>query len=76
MSNIEIIDNRYGAILLVLAALDFTIDVTVLRYLSPEVPFSLIIFFRSILQLFIITIWIFLLPKVNFKSNRWKLKND
>ena len=73
MSNIEIIDNRYGAILLVLAALVFTVDVTVLRYLSPEVPFSLIIFFRSILQLFIVTIWIFLLPKVNFKSTRWKL---
>ena len=32
MSNIEIIDNRYGAILLVLAALVFTVDVTVLRY--------------------------------------------
>ena len=73
MSNIEIIDNRYGAILLVLAALVFTVDVTVLRYLSPEVPFSLIIFFRSILQLFIVSIWIFLLPKVNFKSTRWKL---
>ena len=73
MSKIEIIDNRYGAILLVLAALVFTVDVTVLRYLSPEVPFSLIIFFRSILQLFIVTIWIFLLPKVNFKSTRWKL---
>ena len=52
------IDNRRGALLLVLAAAVFTADVTALRYLSPEVPFGQIVFFRSLSQLVIVALWI------------------
>ncbi|MFK7765256.1 MAG: hypothetical protein AB8B62_18480 [Roseobacter sp.] len=53
-----IIDNRYGAVLLATAAAVFTADVTVLRFVSPEVPFAQIIFFRSLCQLIIVAVWI------------------
>lgn len=52
------INNRYGAVLLVAAAGLYTADVTVLRFLSPEVPFAQIIFFRSACQLLIVALWI------------------
>ncbi len=52
------INNSYGAALLVAAAGFFTVDVTVLRFLSPDVPFSQIIFFRSVCQLVIVALWI------------------
>jgi len=55
MINEGMADNRRGAILLIMSAAIFTADVTVLRYLSPDVPFVLIIFFRSLLQLLIVT---------------------
>jgi drug/metabolite transporter (DMT)-like permease len=63
--------NSYGAALLVAAAGFFTIDVTVLRFLSPEVPFSQIIFFRSICQLVIVTIWIRCTNSSLFHSTFW-----
>jgi drug/metabolite transporter (DMT)-like permease len=56
-SNVAI-NNSYGAALLVAAAGFFTVDVTVLRFLSPDVPFSQIIFFRSVCQLVIVALWI------------------
>lgn len=65
------INNRYGAALLILGAAVFTADVTVLRFLSPEVPFALIIFFRSISQLIIVSIWIALRNPALFRSARW-----
>jgi len=64
-------DNRYGAVLLVAAAAVFTADVTVLRFLNPDVPFSLIIFFRSFCQLAIVSLWIFLRRPSLFGSARW-----
>ena len=45
------VNNRYGAALLVAAAAVFTADVTVLRFLDPEVPFALIIFFAGLQML-------------------------
>jgi drug/metabolite transporter (DMT)-like permease len=56
-SNVAI-NNSYGAALLIAAAGFFTVDVTVLRFLSPDVPFSQIIFFRSVCQLVIVALWI------------------
>jgi len=73
MNNGEIVDNRRGAILLTMSAAIFTADVTVLRYLSPDVPFVLIIFFRSLLQLLIITAYIRLQASVPFTSPRWPM---
>ena len=73
MNKIFSIDNHAGAIMLVASAAVFTADVTVLRFLSHDVPFTLIIFFRSISQLLIISIWIFFLPKIPFFSSRWKM---
>ena len=67
------IDNRRGAALLVAAAAVFTADVTVLRYLSPEVPFGQIIFFRSLSQLLIVAIWIAMQSRLTFGSPRWRL---
>lgn len=67
------VDNRRGATLLVAAAAVFTADVTVLRYLSPEVPFGQIIFFRSFSQLLIVAIWISVRPGSNYGSPRWRL---
>lgn len=65
------IDNRYGAILLVVAAAVFTADVTVLRFLSADVPFALIIFFRSLCQLVIVAAWIGTRRPALFRSARW-----
>jgi drug/metabolite transporter (DMT)-like permease len=67
------IDNRRGAALLVAAAAVFTADVTVLRYLSPEVPFGQIIFFRSLLQLLIVALWIRMQSGLRYRSPRWRM---
>ena len=63
--------NRYGAALLIAAAGLFTIDVTVLRFLSPDVPFVQIIFFRSLCQLVIVALWIGCTRPVLYRSIRW-----
>ncbi len=73
MTSATPIDNRRGAALLVAAAAVFTADVTVLRYLSPEVPFGQIIFFRSLSQLLIVAIWIAVRPGLNYGSPRWRM---
>jgi drug/metabolite transporter (DMT)-like permease len=65
------INNRYGAALLVAAAAVFTADVTVLRFLSPDVPFAQIIFFRSLCQLVIVALWIGISRPALFYSARW-----
>ena len=65
------INNRYGAALLIAAAGLFTLDVTVLRFLSPDVPFAQIIFFRSLCQLVIVAIWIGVKQPGLFRSARW-----
>ena len=67
------IDNRRGALLLVLAAAVFTADVTALRYLSPEVPFGQIVFFRSLSQLVIVALWIAMKSGVRYGSPRWRM---
>jgi drug/metabolite transporter (DMT)-like permease len=66
-------DNRRGAFLLVMSAAIFTADVSVLRYLSPDVPFELIIFFRSLSQLLIVTVYIRMQAAVPFTSPRWRM---
>jgi drug/metabolite transporter (DMT)-like permease len=66
-------DNRYGAALLVAAAAVFTADVTLLRYLSPEVPFAQIIFFRALSQLVIVALWIAATRSVLFNSTRKRM---
>lgn len=71
MSGQAAINNRYGAGLLILAAAVFTADVSVLRFVSPEVPFAQIIFFRSICQLAIVALWISTTKPVRFGSSRW-----
>ncbi|NNE53526.1 MAG: DMT family transporter [Sulfitobacter sp.] len=73
MTGTTSVDNRRGAALLVAAAAVFTADVTVLRYLSPEVPFGQIIFFRSLSQLLIVALWIGMKPVLNFGSPRWPM---
>ncbi len=65
------VNNRYGAGLLVAAAAMFTADVTVLRFLSPDVPFAQIIFFRSLSQLIIVSLWIGFNRPALFYSARW-----
>lgn len=65
------INNRYGAVLLLAAAAVFTADVTVLRYLSADVPFALIIFCRALSQLVFVSIWIGLRHPPLFRSSRW-----
>jgi drug/metabolite transporter (DMT)-like permease len=65
------INNRYGAALLVAAAGLFTLDVTVLRFLSPGMPFAQIIFFRSACQLVIVALWIGATRPSLFGSTRW-----
>lgn len=68
------INNRYGAVLLVAAAGLYTADVTVLRFLSPEVPFAQIIFFRSACQLLIVAFWIgYTRPTLYFSAGWPKL---
>jgi len=64
-------DNRYGAALLIAAAALFTADVSVLRLLSPDVPFAQIIFFRSLSQLVIVALWIGIKRPLLFQSSRW-----
>ena len=59
--------------MLIAAAAVFTADVSILRFLSQEVPFSLIIFFRSIAQLLIVSLWILYLKNGYFFSPRWKM---
>lgn len=65
------INNRYGAALLIAAAAVFTADVTILRFLSPDVPFAQIIFFRSLCQLAIVTLWIAFSRPALIYSARW-----
>ena len=67
------VDNQRGAALLVAAAAVFTADVAVLRYLSPEVPFGQIIFFRSLSQLLIVALWIGMRPGLSYRSPRWRM---
>ena len=67
------VDNRRGAALLVAAAAVFTADVTALRYLSPEVPFGQIIFFRSLSQLLIVALWIGMQSRLSYGSPRWRM---
>jgi drug/metabolite transporter (DMT)-like permease len=67
------VNNRYGAALLIAAAAVFTADVTVLRFLDPEVPFALIIFSRSICQLIIVALWIGFRRPILFRSPRWPM---
>jgi len=73
MTNAGMADNRRGAFLLVMSAAIFTADVSVLRYLSPDVPFELIIFFRSLSQLLIVTVYIRMQAAVPFTSPRWRM---
>lgn len=65
------VNNRYGAVLLLAAGAIFTADVTVLRFVGPEVPFAQIIFFRSLSQLAIVTLWIAWRRPALFTSPRW-----
>lgn len=65
------LNNRYGAVLLIAAAAVFTADVSVLRFVSPDVPFAQIIFFRSICQLVIVALWIGVTHPPRFMSARW-----
>lgn len=65
------INNRYGALLLIAAAAVFTADVSVLRFVSPEVPFAQIIFYRSVCQLVIVAVWIWATSPLRFRSSRW-----
>ncbi len=65
------INNPYGAVLLIAAAGVFTADVIVLRHLSPEVPFALIIFARALSQLVIVALWIAVRNPVLYRSARW-----
>jgi|TARA_B110000908_G_scaffold163746_1_gene210751 drug/metabolite transporter (DMT)-like permease len=67
------VNNRYGAVLLLAAAAMFTADVTVLRFLNPEVPFALIIFARSLCQLVIVALWIAFTRSAPFCSPRWPM---
>ena len=67
------INNRYGAVLLLAAAAVFTADVTVLRFLNPDVPFALIIFSRSLCQLVIVALWIAFTRPALFCSPRWPM---
>ncbi|WP_394691797.1 DMT family transporter [Hoeflea sp.] len=64
-------NNRYGAVLLIVGAAVFTADVSVLRFLSPDVPFAQIIFFRSLCQLIIVAVWIGVRRPALFGSSRW-----
>ena len=66
-----VVNNRYGAVLLIAAAAIFTADVSVLRYLSADVPFAQIVFFRALSQLVIVALWIGLRNPQLFGSPRW-----
>jgi len=67
------VNNRYGAVLLLAAAAMFTADVTVLRFLNPEVPFALIVFGRSLCQLVILALWVAFRRPALFYSPRWPM---
>ncbi len=71
MSGGAALNNRYGAVLLIAAAAVFTADVSVLRFVSPEVPFAQIIFFRALSQLVIVALWIVLTQPARFGSSNW-----
>ncbi|KIN71025.1 DMT family transporter [Sulfitobacter guttiformis] len=71
MTPLTAINNPYGAALLIAAAAVFTADVTALRFLSPDVPFALIIFFRALSQLVIVSVWIMVRYPFRFRSSRW-----
>lgn len=58
MSGQAHVDNRRGAVLLILAAAIFTADVAVLRLLSGSVGNDQIVFFRSAIQLVTVAVWI------------------
>lgn len=73
MTPITPVNNRRGAVLLVAAAAIFTADVTALRYLSPDVPFGQIIFFRSLSQLLIVALWIGVRSGLHYGSPRWRM---
>ncbi|THH36933.1 DMT family transporter [Aliishimia ponticola] len=73
MSAAAQINNHRGAVLLVAAAAVFTLDVTVLRFLSPDVPFSQIIFFRSLSQLVLVALWIGTSKRLHYGSSRWPM---
>ncbi|MEW9920254.1 DMT family transporter [Marimonas sp. MJW-29] len=73
MSTSAEVDNRYGALLLLVAAAIFTADVTVLRFLSADVPFAQIIFFRSLCQLVIVALWIAGRRPALFRSSNWRM---
>ncbi len=73
MSAQTVINNRYGAALLLAAAAVFTADVSVLRFLSSEVPFALIVFFRSLCQLVIVALWLTLYRPALLRSPRWPM---
>lgn len=51
-------DNARGALLLVIAAAVFTADVTVLRFLSDGVNNAQVVFFRALVQLVVVLVWI------------------
>lgn len=71
MNSEPIINNRYGAVLLIAAAAVFTADVCVLRFVSPNVQFAQIIFFRSVCQLMILAVWISVTQPSRFCSPHW-----
>ena len=71
MKTPDTINNRYGAVLLIAAGGVFTADVTVLRFLSPDVPFAQVIFFRSLCQLAIVALWIWATRPALFGSQGW-----
>ena len=71
MKTPDTINNRYGAVLLIAAGGVFTADVTVLRFLSPDVPFAQVIFFRSLCQLAIVALWIGATRPALFGSQGW-----
>lgn len=73
MTGAAAVDNRYGALLLLLSAAIFTADVTVLRFLSESVPFAQIIFFRSVCQLVVVGLWISLRNPMLFRSDNKRL---
>lgn len=73
MTGQNAVNNRYGAALLLAAAGIFTADVSVLRFLSPEVPFVQVIFFRSLCQMVIVAVWIGMTRPSLFGSRRWPM---
>lgn len=67
------VNNYYGATLLLAAAAVFTMDVSVLRILNPEVPFTVATFFRSLRQLLIVALLITFRSPELLRSPRWPM---